>query len=268
MPIDFHDEQNKQTYATRNANESWISLIKDTVDVSNKRIADIGCGGGIYTKALIKMGASHVVGVDFSDEMLKGAANNCKNIQNVTFLKGDAYQSNLPANKIDIVLERALIHHLSDLHACFKEAFRILKDDGMLIVQDRTPADCLLPGDESHIRGYFFEKFPQLMDKEISRRYASGQVQQALESNGFRLAKTVSHWETRRVYSDFQELNKDLLLRTGRSILHDLTDEELQDLISFIEGKLNGSQPPIIEKDSWTVWFAIKEQPLMTSFPL
>jgi len=56
MPIDFHDEQNKQTYATRNADESWISLIKDTVVVSNTRIADIGCGGGIYTKALIKMG--------------------------------------------------------------------------------------------------------------------------------------------------------------------------------------------------------------------
>jgi len=85
------------------------------------------------------MGASHVVGVDFSDEMLKGAANNCKNIQNVTFLKGDAYQSNLPANEIDVVLERALIYHLNDLHASFKEAFRILKDGGILIVQDRTP---------------------------------------------------------------------------------------------------------------------------------
>ncbi|GKS13200.1 methyltransferase [Paenibacillus chitinolyticus] len=258
MPINFHDEQNRQTYATRNADESWISLIKDTVDVSNKLIADIGCGGGIYTQAFIKMGASHVVGVDFSEEMLKGAAHNCKNIQNVTFLRGDAYQSNLPANEIDIVLERALIHHLNDLDACFKEAYRIIKEGGLLIVQDRTPKDCLLPGDENHIRGYFFERFPQLIDKEISRRYDSGQVQQALESNGFRLAKTVSLWETRRVYYGLEELNKDLLLRTGRSILHELTDVELQELISFIEGKLSDSQPPIIEKDSWTVWFAIK----------
>ncbi len=78
------------------------------------------------------MGASHVVGVDSSDEMLKGAANNCKNIQNATFLKGDAYQSSLPANDIDIVLERALIHHLNDLDACFKEAYRIIKDGGVL----------------------------------------------------------------------------------------------------------------------------------------
>lgn len=259
MPINFHDEQNRQTYATRNADESWISLIKDTVDVSNKQIADIGCGGGIYTKALIKLGASHVVGVDFSYEMLQGAANNCKNIQNATFLKGDAYQSNLPANEIDIVLERALIHHLNDLDACFKEAYRIIKDGGVVIVQDRTPEDCLLPGDENHIRGYFFERFPQLIDREISRRYDSGLVQQALESNGFRLVKTVSLWETRRVYNDYEELKRDLLLRTGRSILHELTDVELQELISFIGGKLKDSQPPIIEKDSWTIWFAIKD---------
>ncbi|WP_068614592.1 class I SAM-dependent methyltransferase [Paenibacillus tuaregi] len=259
MPINFHDEQNRQTYAARNADESWISQIKSTVDVSNKRIADIGCGGGIYTKALIKMGASHVVGVDFSDEMLKGAAANCKDIQNATFLKGEAYQSNLPANEMDLVLERALIHHLDDLDACFKEAHRILKNGGVLIVQDRTPEDCLLPGDEHHIRGYFFEKFPRLMDKEISRRYDSDQVQQALKSSGFRLTNKFSLWETRRIYKDYAELNKDLLLRTGRSILHELTDVEVQELISFIEENLSDSQPPIIEKDSWTVWFAIKE---------
>jgi len=259
MPINFHDEQNRQTYATRNADESWISLIKDTVDVSNKRVADIGCGGGIYTKALIEMGAAHVVGVDFSEEMIKGAAINCKNMQNATLLKGNAYQSNLHANEVDIVLERALIHHLNNLEACFTEAYRIIKNRGVLIVQDRTPQDCLLPGDQNHIRGYFFERFPQLIDKEISRRFDSSQVQQALESNGFRLAKTVSLWETRRVYNEYEELNKDLLLRTGRSILHELTDVELQELISFIGGKLNDSQPPIIEKDSWTLWFAIKE---------
>lgn len=61
MPINFHDEQNRQTYATRNADESWISLIKDPVDISNKRIADVGCGGGIYTKALIRGSTSVAV---------------------------------------------------------------------------------------------------------------------------------------------------------------------------------------------------------------
>lgn len=258
MPINFHDEQNRWSYTTRDADESWAALIRKYVDVSNKQVVDIGCGGGIYTKALIAMGASHVIGVDFSEEMLKGATENCKNIDNVTFLQGDAYNTNLPANEFDIVLERALIHHLQDLNACFKEANRILKKNGILIVQDRTPKDCLLPGDENHLRGYFFEKFPHLINKEISRRYDSNQVQKALESNGFRLNKEVTLWETRRVYDDFELLHKDLLLRTGRSILHELTDEELHELILFIKDKLESKKGPIVEKDSWTVWFAIK----------
>nr|WP_285858773.1 class I SAM-dependent methyltransferase [Paenibacillus sp. MER 99-2] len=27
------------------------------------------------------------------------------------------------------------------------------------VVFDRTPEDCLMPGNESHLRGYFFEKY-------------------------------------------------------------------------------------------------------------
>ncbi|WP_144941164.1 class I SAM-dependent methyltransferase [Paenibacillus sp. 32O-W] len=258
MPINFHDDKNRRTYAARISDESWVSLMKEMVEVSNKRVADIGCGGGIYTKALIEMGATQAIGVDFSEVMLKGAMENCKNTPNAAFLLENAYHSNLTANEFDIVLERALIHHLSDLDACFKEANRIMKTGGILIVQDRTPEDCLLPGDENHIRGYFFEKFPRLIEKEIARRYDVNQVQQALESNGFRLDKTVSIREIRRVYDHFEALNTDLLLRTGRSILHELTDDELLDLISFIKDKLSGYKAPIVEKDSWTIWFAVK----------
>jgi len=258
MPINFHDENNRQTYATRNADAAWKALMLDTITVSNKQIADIGCGGGIYTKALIEMGAAHVTGVDFSAEMLKGAAANCQHMANVTFLQGDAYQSNLPANSLDMILERALIHHLKDLDACFKEAFRVLKNGGVFIIQDRTPNDCLMPGEENHIRGYFFEKFPQLARKEVARRYESEQVQQALQSNGFQIIKIESLWETRYIYNEFEQLERDLLLRTGRSILHELGDAELQELVSFLKQKLNHCQPPIIEKDLWTIWFAVK----------
>jgi ubiquinone/menaquinone biosynthesis C-methylase UbiE len=259
MPINFHDERNRMTYTTRTADESWLALINENTDVSGKEVVDIGCGGGIYTKALASLGASQVTGVDFSEEMLKGASKNCKNLSNVTFMQGNAYNSRLPDNKFDIILERALIHHLNDLNSCFKEANRILKRNGVLIIQDRTPKDCLLPGDENHIRGYFFEKYPKLIDKEISRRHESGEVRISLESNGFTVTKEVQLWETRRAYNDFNTLNNDLMQRTGRSILHELTDNELNELIVFINSKLKNSVTPIIEKDSWTLWFAVKK---------
>ncbi|WP_322906679.1 class I SAM-dependent methyltransferase [Paenibacillus campi] len=259
MPINFHDEQNKHTYATRSADHSWIRVIAANANITHKQIADIGCGGGIYTKALSEMGAAHITGVDFSDNMLQAAAHNCAHLSNVAFQKGTAYQANLPAQKLDIVLERALIHHLDDLDACFREAARLLKRNGMLIIQDRTPQDCLLPGDCHHIRGYFFEQFPRLIDREINSRYDSTSVQQALEANGLRVTQTISLWETRKVYGNLDELQQDLLLRTGRSILHELTDEQLQELVFYIVGKLANHQAPIIEQDRWTLWFAVKE---------
>ncbi|AZN40972.1 class I SAM-dependent methyltransferase [Paenibacillus albus] len=258
MPINFHDERNRTTYTTRIADESWVNCMEEHVVISNKHIADIGCGGGIYSKALADMGAASVTGVDFSEEMLKGAIENCKDINHVSFLLGDAYHTNMPANRFDIVLERALIHHLNDLNECFQEAARILKKDGLLIVQDRTPQDCSFPGDENHIRGYFHTKYPKLIEKEMTRRHQSIDVRNALESNGFRVSEEVQLWETRRVYDSLDALKADLLMRTGRSILHELTDDELHELVLFILGQLKGITNPIVEKDCWTVWFAIK----------
>ncbi|GGJ32426.1 class I SAM-dependent methyltransferase [Paenibacillus hunanensis] len=259
MPINFHDEQNRGTYATRKADQSWIDAISEHVEIAHKRIADIGCGGGIYTRALIEMGAEQVTGVDFSDEMLKAAAHNCRQLPATHFQKGTADQTHLSAQAVDIVLERALIHHLDDLHSCFKEAARILQQQGILIIQDRTPEDCLLPGDPNHIRGYFFERFPRLQDRETTSRYDSVQVEQSLVSNGMRLLHTVSLWETRRVYANMEELEQDLLQRTGRSILHELTDDELRVLVDHTMDKRSGHPLPIVEQDRWTIWFAVKE---------
>jgi 2-polyprenyl-3-methyl-5-hydroxy-6-metoxy-1,4-benzoquinol methylase len=70
MPIDFHSAQNRYTYASREADPAWRQAISEIVAMEGKDALDIGCGGGIYTKALAQMGAAHVTGVDFSREML------------------------------------------------------------------------------------------------------------------------------------------------------------------------------------------------------
>jgi ubiquinone/menaquinone biosynthesis C-methylase UbiE len=258
MPINFHDQQNQLTYTSRVADHSWHAVIRAHVDVKGKYAVDIGCGGGIYTKALVNMGAAQVTGVDFSDEMLKGAAKNCAGIDAVSFVQGNAYNTGLPADAFEIILERALIHHLDDLDRCFTEAHRLLPNGGVLIVQDRTPQDCLLPGDANHIRGYFFERYPKLIDIEVARRHNSATVRTALEASGLSVANEVQLWETRRIYNDLAAVSQELLQRTGRSILHELTNDELHDLVSFIQEKLEKKTLPIVEKDSWTLWFAIK----------
>ncbi|MDM5339822.1 class I SAM-dependent methyltransferase [Fictibacillus enclensis] len=256
MGIDFHDPSVTFSYASRTASDEWKTLIKPYIVSSESMAIDIGCGGGIYTKALLELGANHVTALDFSENMLTAAKENCSDYKRrISFKQGEASCTHLPSSVADIVLERAVIHHLNDLESAFVEAFRLLKTGGTFIVQDRTPEDCLLPGSPEHIRGYFFEKEPVLIKQEIKRRFSHERVHSVLTEAGFTGIKEIKLWETRKSFSSFQELASDLKSRTGRSILFELNDEQLNALLTFIEDKLK-NEKSIIERDRWTIWFA------------
>lgn len=256
----FHDYKNRFTYATREADATWLEWAERHVPLSGAKVVDMGCGGGIYTKAMLALGAAEATGVDFSAAMLEGARQNAAGDSRARFVQGDAYATGLPDGSADVVLERALIHHLTDLPAAFKEAYRLLAPGGMLIVQDRTPEDCLLPGSPTHLRGYFFETFPRLAVSETGRRPTTDAVVAAMTGAGFSGIRTKWLWETRTVYAGIEELERDLLARTGRSILHELSDEQLARLTAFIAAKLTPQETPIVEQDRWTIWTARKPE--------
>lgn|SRR5690606_24347948 len=72
MTIDFFDPGNRFSYASRTASSEWKALMQSVTDLRDIDVADIGCGGGIYSRAMAEMGA-RVTGVDFSGEMLAAA---------------------------------------------------------------------------------------------------------------------------------------------------------------------------------------------------
>ncbi|MCA1040436.1 methyltransferase domain-containing protein [Bacillus infantis] len=257
MPINFHDKTNQNTYSSRKADPTWIETVGKEIDLRGKRVLDIGCGGGIYSRALADMGAAYVTGLDFSRELLAAADRASEGYPQIEFVHGNAYETGREEEAYDLVLERAVIHHLDQLPAAFAECFRVLRPGGFCLIQDRTPEDCLLPGSSTHIRGYFFEKFPALAEKEISRRYNSAAVHSALKKAGFFSVKEISLWEIRKKYKDISALRDDLLKRTGRSILHELNDSELAGLVWHIESRLPDAGE-IIEEDRWTIWLAVK----------
>jgi ubiquinone/menaquinone biosynthesis C-methylase UbiE len=264
MPIDFHTQKNRYTYATRRADSSWMTMVNTIIAVGGKRVLDIGCGEGIYTKALADMGAASVTGLDSSREMLQRARENCRGYTNIDFVPGSALGTGLLAERYDLVLQRALIHRLAqnELRTCFVEAFRLLRPGGALIVQDQTPEDCLLPGSKTHIRGYFFSRYPRLAHLEVTRRPRNELVLQALRQVGFQSVEEGKFWETCAVYPNLEALTDDLLARTGSSILHELTDAELQDLATYItyvqEQLQDAGDAEIVEQDCWTIWSALK----------
>jgi ubiquinone/menaquinone biosynthesis C-methylase UbiE len=255
MAIDFHSKANRGTYAGRRADAGWIEAIRRIVDPADKRVADIGCGGGIYSLAWHEIGAHAVTGVDFSEQMVAAAREQAAGLSTVSFQQGEAAATGLPAAATDIVFQRALIHHLPSYEPCFAEARRVLVPGGTLIVQDRTPADVQLPGSTEHIRGYFFECFPRLTTIEAARRPTDAAVRSALQATGFGKIQSFSLWEVRRTHENRERLRQDLAARTGRSILHDLGDSELEELILHIEARMP-PRGPIVEKDRWTLWSA------------
>lgn len=82
--MDFHAQTNKYTYTSRQADSNWMNLLEEILDYKQVEHAlDIGCGGGIYTKALVELGIPSVTGVDSSEVMLEAALENCHGMQGV-----------------------------------------------------------------------------------------------------------------------------------------------------------------------------------------
>ncbi|TQS70562.1 class I SAM-dependent methyltransferase [Ornithinibacillus gellani] len=258
MGMDFHQQQHRNMYTTREASDTWSDMMRSLLPLERISSAvDIGCGGGIYAKALADLGIPNVLGMDYSASMLEGAKENCRDYNQISFQQGDALQTGLADNTFDLVLERALIHHIPDLRSCIGEAYRILQSSGYIVIQDRTPADCFLPGDEQHIRGFFFDAFPDLKQIERKRRHDSTTVKTILKEIGFHSVEEVTLWEVRRIYEQKSDLLDDLKERTGRSILHELDDAALHELVTLVDASILRNQP-IVEKDRWTIWKAIK----------
>jgi ubiquinone/menaquinone biosynthesis C-methylase UbiE len=243
MPIDFHAEHNRYTYASREADPSWVRAMAAIVNPQGKRVVDIGCGGGTYTRAWAHLGAAEVVGIDFSAQMVRAATERSQDISGISFHLGDAVATGLSNGYADVVFARALVHHLADLPACLHEAHRILDATGIYIIQDRTPDDVQLAGSHEHIRGYVFERFPRLLEVEAARRPRREHLLQLLHQAGFTQTQTLTLWEVRQRYPEFAALAEDLRQRAGRSILHELTTEELSDFIDFIAASMPQDEP-------------------------
>ena len=69
-------------------------------DISNRVVADLGCGNGILSYASALMGASHVYSIDSDVEMTSLATANCRNLS-VSVMTGDVEAFE---NRVDTVV--------------------------------------------------------------------------------------------------------------------------------------------------------------------
>ena len=252
--MDFGAQSNAAAYSGRSAHPSWAEAIRDLVDPADKHVVDIGCGGGIYSRAWLDLGAASVTGVDSSGPILESARHAGDDVR-AAFVLGDASATGLAADSADVVFARALVHHVEDLAAFAHEAVRIVRPGGRIIIQDRTIEDVEQPAGTDHLRGYFFDLFPRLLEVERSRRPGQAAMAEALRAASDHPVQVHQRWEVRTQYPTKAHLLEDLRSRKGRSILHELDDEEVEALSRHIAERVPQSQ--IQESDRWTFWMSV-----------
>jgi len=254
MPIDFHDAANRDMYSGRDADATWRAAATALVNPVDADVVDIGCGEGTYTRAWHELRAGTVTGVDISAPILASARAANGDLPGVAFRTGEASATGLTDGCADVVFERALVHHVRNLGPLAAEAARLLRPRGVLLIQDRTPEDVAQPGSVTHVRGLLFEAFPRLLEVENGRRPTDRAVSAALAGSGLVAVTTSSLWEIRRRYADREHYLQEIAQRTGRSILHELSDQELGHLVGELRERLPDG--PLIEQDRWTIWRA------------
>lgn len=119
-----------------NTNLEMPTTLKLLENVKNKKILDLGCGPGFYTKILNENGAK-IKGIDISEESIKIAQKENPSIE----LKVGDITKKLPFknSEFDIVLSSLVLDHIENWNPVFKEVNRVLKKGGMFIFSTYNP---------------------------------------------------------------------------------------------------------------------------------
>ena len=125
-------------------NPTRISYIKESITnilkpkntkmpLEKVKILDIGCGGGLLSEPMCRLGAE-VVGIDASDKNIKVAKLHAeKNNLDIEYIC--ASPENLKTNtKFDVILNMEIIEHVENVNLFLETCSNLLKKNGIMFV--------------------------------------------------------------------------------------------------------------------------------------
>jgi ArsR family transcriptional regulator len=124
------DKLREELYGRRVAFDAMLGLLPDEWTV-----ADLGCGTGTLA-AELAMQVKQVIGVDQSPPMLKAARKRTENLPNVDLRKGSILALPIDDHSCDAAIFLLVLTYVPDPQAAIREAVRILKPGGRLLLVD------------------------------------------------------------------------------------------------------------------------------------
>ena len=101
--------------------------------LKNIKILDIGCGGGLLSEPMCRLGAK-VTGIDASEKNIKIAKlHSKKNNLQIDYFCSSPEKFNT-INKFDVILNMEIVEHVDDVNFFLKSCSKLLKKNGIMFV--------------------------------------------------------------------------------------------------------------------------------------
>ena len=163
--------------------------------LKNLKILDIGCGGGLISEPMARLGGE-VTGIDAAEKNIKIASiHSKKNNLKINYLNKSPEQMT-EKNKFDIILNLEIIEHVDDVNLYLESCYKLLKKNGLMFTatlnRSLTSYIKAIIGAEYVLRWlpigtHDWNKFikPEELQKKLSDKKFSNKNVKGLEFNPF-----------------------------------------------------------------------------------
>ena len=107
----------------------WTEFRSMLPDFTGKKVLDLGCGYGYHCKYVADSGASSVVGVDGSRNMIQ-KANEINGAPHITYQVNRMQEIDFPEKSFDVVISSMAFHYLESFSVIVGIVKKLLKDGG------------------------------------------------------------------------------------------------------------------------------------------
>ncbi|MEK6557851.1 MAG: class I SAM-dependent methyltransferase, partial [Candidatus Margulisiibacteriota bacterium] len=134
---DYNDTDYEQGFWSSRTYEDLLEKghVASLLPLSFDRIIDVGGGFGRLAPVYTPRTLDQAILFDYSDELLNSAKKVYANLATLKMVQGSFYNLPFSAGEFDVALSVRVIHHVEDVPCYLSEISRVLKKDGLFVLE-------------------------------------------------------------------------------------------------------------------------------------